>query len=231
MPKPKSKPNSRLAVGYLRVSTDDQHNGLEAQRVAIERFAAAQHLQVAAFHEDLGVSGATPVDQRPGLLGALTGLACGAGVLLAAKRDRLARDVIIASTIERLVTNYGARVLTADGLDASSTPEAVLMRTIVDAMAQYERALIASRTKHALAVKRSRGEAIGTAPYGWKIDQHGKLIAVDHEQRARDFIKNALKQGVSKSSLADALAHHGYKPRGKRWHLTTIGRIAQSMGL
>ena len=42
---------------------------------------------------------------------------------MAAKRDRIARDVVVAATIERLVADAGARVVTADGVSAEQTPE------------------------------------------------------------------------------------------------------------
>jgi len=44
--------NARLAVAYLRVSTEDQKLGPEAQRAAIEPWAAREGVQVAAWHVD-----------------------------------------------------------------------------------------------------------------------------------------------------------------------------------
>ena len=61
----------RRAVAYLRVSTDEQHLGPEAQRAAVEAWAARAGVVVVAWHIDAGVSGAAPVDRRPALLGAL----------------------------------------------------------------------------------------------------------------------------------------------------------------
>lgn len=82
------------AVAYLRVSTTDQHLGPEAQRKSIETWAAANGVQVVAWHADPGVSGGSDLDDRPGLVAALAELRLvGAGVLVVAKRDRLARDV------------------------------------------------------------------------------------------------------------------------------------------
>ena len=50
-----------------------------------------------SVHEDLGLSGGTPLEKRPGLLAAPDALRQqAAGILLVAKRDRLARDVMIA---------------------------------------------------------------------------------------------------------------------------------------
>ena len=95
------------AVGYLRVSTDEQHLGPEAQRAAITQWAQRGGITVLAWHVDAGVSGAAGIDGRPALMTALDDLPRhGAGILAVAKRDRLARDVVIAATIERAVLAY-----------------------------------------------------------------------------------------------------------------------------
>src|SRR5215831_17616573 len=92
--------NSSLAVAYSRVSTEDQNLGPEAQRAAIEAWAARHGVAVVSWHHDHGVSGATPAAERPALLEALAAVrAHGAGVLVALKRDRIARDVAVAVTI------------------------------------------------------------------------------------------------------------------------------------
>ena len=62
------------AVGYVRVSTEEQVLGLEAQRVALARWAEAREIRLVVVHEDRGVSGAADLDRRPGLLAALGSL-------------------------------------------------------------------------------------------------------------------------------------------------------------
>lgn len=225
----KRAPDATLAVAYIRVSTSEQCLGLEAQRATLERFAAAQGLTIAAWHVDQGVGGATPVDERPGLLAAIRELVDRqAGVLLSAKRDRIARDVIVAATAERLVASQGARIVTADGVSADATPEAQLMRTLIDAMAAYERALIRSRTKAALAAKRAKGESIGTAPYGWSAVD-GKLVPEAAEQAAIEQIRTLTAEGRSQASIAAAMELAGMPARGARWHVTTVARIQRAM--
>src|SRR5262245_15133703 len=66
--------NPALAVAYLRCSTERQDLSPDAQRAAITRWAAAHGVAVVAWHQDLGVSGGTPLEERPGLLGALESL-------------------------------------------------------------------------------------------------------------------------------------------------------------
>ncbi len=57
------------AAAYLRVSTGDQEGddryGMPAQREAIESYAKVHGIDVTAWYEDDGISGATL--ERPGL--------------------------------------------------------------------------------------------------------------------------------------------------------------------
>src|SRR5277367_5263412 len=94
--------NARLAIAYLRVSTDEQRLGPEAQRATIEAWAAREGVSVVAWHTDAGFSGGLDLGDRPGLVAALTDIrAARAGLLVVAKRDRLARDVAIAATVDK----------------------------------------------------------------------------------------------------------------------------------
>ncbi len=152
-------------VLYVRVSTDEQALGPAAQRAAAQRWCEARGSQLVAVCEDLGVSGGAPLDKCAGLLSALRELeAHGAGVLLVAKRDRLARDVVKAAMVEQLASRAGAVVVSAAGEGEGTDPAAALMRTMVDAFAQYERALIGARTKAALAVTRRRASVWARCP-------------------------------------------------------------------
>ena len=140
--------DSKVAVGYVRVSTEEQSLGPDAQRAAIERWAQSRGVRVAAMFEDHGVSGGAPAEKRPGLLAALAALReNGAGVLVAAKRDRIARDTVIAAMVEQAAGRAGATLITADGASDGVGPEGALMRGIVDVFAAYERAAIRSRTR------------------------------------------------------------------------------------
>ena len=49
--------NPLSAVAYLRVSTDEQKLGPEAQRAAIQSWANREGVSVVAWHTDAGVSG------------------------------------------------------------------------------------------------------------------------------------------------------------------------------
>jgi DNA invertase Pin-like site-specific DNA recombinase len=216
------------AVAYLRVSTDRQDLSPDAQREAIVRWAEAAGVEVVATHEDLGVSGGTDLDKRPGLLAAIDALGVhGAGVLVVAKRDRLARDVLTAALVERLCERAGSRVTSADGTGNGDTPEAQLMRNMVSAFAMYERSIIKSRTKAALAVKRARGERVGTIPYGYRLAADGRHVEEHPEEQATVVRAREIRaQDASLRAVGRQLLEEGHRPRsGGAFHVQVLARM------
>lgn len=215
------------AVAYLRVSTDEQQNGIAAQRRTIEQWAQANRVKVVSWHTDQGVSGAAELDKRPQFLAALDAQReHAAGLILVAKRDRLARDVVFAGMVERLAERQGARIISADGTSTEDTPEGMLTRGISDLFAQYERALIRSRTKAALTIKKARGERVGSIPYGFRLaEDSSRLEPEPTEQEVRDRIVALRKRGTPLRTIVTMLNESGAPARGKRWHLTTVVRV------
>lgn len=210
--------DGRLAVGYLRVSTDEQHLGPEAQRAAMVAWAEREGVEIAAWCEDKGISGGSELDDRPALGAAVGELrARGAGLLLVAKRDRLARDVYIAAAIERVVAQAGARVVSADGTANGDTPADQFMKRILDAAAEYERALIRMRTKAALAAKRARGERVGEVPYGYKLAADGRTLEPhEPEQKTLARVRELRAAGATLRGIVARLAAEGVTSRAGR---------------
>lgn len=217
---------AKIVVGYIRVSKDEQKLGLEAQREMLEKWCAARGATLVAVYTDHGVSGGAKLDKRLQMLAAVDALAeHGADTLLVAKRDRLARDTMIAAMIERLVERAQARIQSADGVGEDDTPESQLMRVMIDAFAQYERALIRARTSAALAVKRSKGEKTGgDHPYGYRSES-GKLVKYEPEQAVLREARSC-GDGMSLRAIGEHLSHCGHKPRkGNKWHPQTVSRL------
>ena len=218
--------NPLLAVAYLRASTEDQKLGPEAQRAAIEAWATAQGITIVATFSD-AVSGGANIENRPGLVAALAELRISkAGVLVVAKRDRLARDSFIAQTIERAAKGCGAIVAAADGVGNGSSASDAFMRSIIDATAAYERSLIRARTKAALAAKKARGERAGTVPYGYDADASGKLTKNEAEQGVRAIVAELRAAGLSLRAVVAMLEKRGLVSRsGKPLGLTQVARM------
>lgn len=220
-----------IAVAYLRVSTEDQHLGPDAQRNSIEEWGTREKISLVSWHLDHGVSGAAELVKRKALLEALEALrSTSAGFLVVANRSRLARKMMIAALIEQLVEREGARTISADGAGNEEGPEGELMRGLMDLFAQYERAVIQARTTAALAVKQRRGERTGSIPYGFELQDDGiHLIQNEVEQAGILEISRLRSTGLPLRKIAAQLTNIGIPCRGKRWHSTTIVRILATL--
>lgn len=214
----------KVAVAYVRVSTQEQDLGPEAQKAAIGAWANRLGVRVVAYFEDR-LSGGTKVEDRPALLNAFGALrSSGAGLLVAAKRDRIARDVVVAATVEQMAREAGARVATADGVAVEDTPEGILMRGLMDLFAQYERAVIRARTRAALAVKRSNGQQYTRrAPLGFRFED-GLMVEDPTERNMLARVRAMTSRGFSLARVAGILNAEGARCRGGRWHVTTLAR-------
>jgi DNA invertase Pin-like site-specific DNA recombinase len=220
--------NPQRAIAYIRVSTGAQELGPDAQRAAVERWAAAHGVSVVEVFEDAGLSGGSSIDARPGLLGALAALrGHGAGLLVAAKRCRLARDVLVATMIEQAAKRAGASITTADGASDGAGPEGQLMKGIVDVFSQYERAVIRARTKAALGVKAARGERVGMVPFGFRLADDGVHITENPAEQAtiRD-IEAMRADGMTLRAIANQCEYCGLVSRaGRPFGVTQIARV------
>lgn len=222
--------DQKVGVAYLRVSTEEQHLGPEAQRNAIAAWAAAAGVTIASWHTDAGIGGNKELEHRPGLVAALGSLrAAGAGLLVVAKRDRLARDVGVALAIERAVQKSGAKLIAADGTGNGDTAADAFMRHILNAAAEYERALIAARTRAALAAKRARGERAGTVPFGFLSGTDGKLRPCPVERVVVGRVRALRAAGLSLRKVAAECHRLGLRSRaGTRLSATQVHRILAS---
>ena len=216
------------AVGYIRVSTDEQSLSVDAQRQALKRWCQGHQTPLMAVYTDVGVSGGMPLEKRLGLLRALNALTRG-WVLLVVRRDRLARDTLTAAMCEKIAQKVGASILTVSGEGNGQGPEAQLMRTMLDAFAQYEKALIALRTKAGMARKREKGERLGMVPYGWQLDADGVHL-IDHapEQAVIATVRVLRASGLSYRAIADELNRRGLVNRaGGRFNHTQVVRMLE----
>jgi DNA invertase Pin-like site-specific DNA recombinase len=130
--------------------------------------------------------------------------------------------------IDRLVERKGARVVSAagEGTDASD-PASVLMRQIIDAFAQYERAVIRTRTKAALRAKRARGERAGNVPFGHQLAKDGiRLEPNEHEINTLSVIREWRARGASLRQIAAELNRRGMRTRrGTPWTFNAVGGL------
>lgn len=209
---------STSVVGYLRCSTHDQD--LNAQRAAITAACEAKGWTVAAWCEDEGVSGTVPPADRPGMghaLDLLTSFA--AGALVVAKLDRCSRDSQdFAGLLKRAARDGWALVALDLGVD-TSTPVGRMVAEMMMAVAQWERARIAERTREALAARKALGQRLGRP-----------VSPASAVARAR--MRQLLVQGESLGTVAATLNAEGHRTAtGLEWTWRHVQKTRDSLAL
>jgi DNA invertase Pin-like site-specific DNA recombinase len=106
------------AVGYVRTSSaanvGHDKDSEPRQRRAIERFAKSAGYQVVNWFNDPAVSGADPIESRPGFAALLNRIdGNGVRVVLIEDATRFARDLMAQELGIGVLSKLGMRVITA----------------------------------------------------------------------------------------------------------------------
>ena len=175
-------------------------------------------------HVDAGLSGGR-ADNRPALQAALTQVCRERGALVVYSLSRLARSTKDAILIaERLEKSSADLVSLSEAIDTTSAAGRLFFR-LMAAMAEFERDVIAERTRSALAYKRGRGERVSRyAPFGYRL-KAGQLVANGKEQEAAERAHTLRASGLSYRAVVDELNRERVPCRGRRWHLSTVHAI------
>jgi len=220
-------------LGYVRVSTAKQAEegaGLEVQTQRLRRWCMESDHELIDVLRDEGVSGSL-VD-RPGLALALAEMEAGRADVLAVYRlDRLARDLVVQETILERLARAGRQVrsVTEPEIDGSD-PTRVLIRQVLGAIGQYERALIVARMHAGRAAKAAKGGyAYGSPPFGYRAEA-GELVIDPDEQATMARIDELRRRGVTLREMGEILVREGHRPkRSERWHPEALRRIVRRL--
>jgi DNA invertase Pin-like site-specific DNA recombinase len=222
------------AVGYLRVSTAAQAEdglGLEVQEERIQSWAAAGGHRLLAIHRDEGISGDAEEIDRPGLSAAIVATQDAAEALVVYRLDRLARRLFRQEMVIHQLRQRGRSVVSVSEADIDSEdPTRVLMRQMLGAFAEYERAVIKMRLQGGRRAKADRGGyAFGSPAFGWRAD--GKELVVDEaEQAVVARILELRDVGAGVRDIARRLNAEGLaSKRGTLWHPQTVARVLRRL--
>src|SRR3981189_1709412 len=215
------------AVAYLRVSTQQQQRsglGIEAQRAAIERFAAAESLTIIEEYAEFETGkGADALDRRPQLAAALAAARKAKCSIVVSKLDRLSRDVAFVSG---LMAQRVPFIVAELGRDADP-----FMLHLYAALAEKERRLISERTTAALQAKKASGAKLGNLT---NLPVAAAIGRIPQAQVADEFATKLmpLAQAIQKtgaatlSEISSALNARGIRPaRGNNWHRSSVRNL------
>ena len=208
---------------YLRVSTARQGQsglGVEGQRIIAQNFLRPDDRILAEYIE---VESGKKV-QRPQLTAAIEEARALNAVLLVAKLDRLARNVVFLGTLMESRVRFKA-------CDMPEADEFTLH--VLAAVAQKEATNISQNTKRGLMALKARGVKLGSPQNlteaakakGKETMQRNAAEAVSNRQ-ARRMIGLLRQQNMTLLQIAAELNSHGYKTRrGKQFTATAVRRL------
>lgn len=224
------------AVIYARFSPRRNEDTCESNDTQIElcqAYCQRQGHTVGAIYQDKALSGDT--EDRPGLWDAVDALRKG-DVLVVYKLDRLARDVYLSCEIERAVEKRGARILSTTGEGTwNDSPEDEMIRGIIRVVAQYERKVMAARTKAAMLRHQRNGRRMSNRiPYGWMPDPDdpARMLKDEGEQAVVERIIELAGRKYNPRHIARTLAGEGVMARtGRMFGHNTILAILRRVGV
>jgi len=218
-----------LAIGYCRVSTDQQCErgvSLAAQAQKVRAMALVHGAELVAVIQEGGESAKTL--DRPGMQRVLAMVERRqVQAVIVAKLDRLTRSVRDLCELLELLERRGVALISvAESLDTGSASGRLVIN-IMAAVSQWEREAIGERTRDALRHKRSQGERVGNIAFGYRLAADGKHVEPDPgEQTVLEEIRRLRGAGVSLRRIATALNSRALRTRrGTAWRLEHVARI------
>ena len=202
------------AVAYLRTSSaanvGSDNDSERRQREAVEAFARSAGYRIVETYHDAAVSGADPVTIRPGFSSMLERLLSnGVRTILVENASRLARDLITQETAYELLKARGIDLIAVDSPDSfvADTPTANLIRQVLGAVAEFEKAMLVEKLKGARERKRREtGRKVGGRKNYGEIEGGPEMIAL--AKKLHRYPVNNRKRTLAE--VSNALAAAGY---------------------
>ncbi len=224
-------PAVRCAI-YTRKSTEEgleqAFNTLDAQRDAAEAYIRSQQeegwITLPAHYDDGGYTGANM--DRPAMKRLLADVESGAvNCVVVYKVDRLTRSLLDFARIMEILDEHGATFVSVTQQFNTTTSLGRLTLNILLSFAQFEREMIAERTRDKMSAARRKGKWVGGNPVlGYDVSPQGGALVVNEAEaeRVRTIFDLYLEYG-SLIPVIDELDRRGWSM--KEWR-TRKGHMA-----
>lgn len=152
----------KKAIAYLRTSSaanlGADKDTQKRQRIAIATYAKAAGYELVDEFTDEAVSGADPIDARPGFIAALARIkGNGVRTIIVENASRFARDLLVQEAGHAFLKREGIDLIAADSPDTflDQGPTATLIRQVLGAVSQFEKAMLVAKLAGARARKKA----------------------------------------------------------------------------
>jgi len=155
------KAETKKALAYLRTSSaanvGADKDSEKRQRAAIADHAKRTGVEILGEYYDAAVSGADPIDTRPGFSATLERIeGNGVRTIIVETASRFARDLMVQEVGFTKLQERGIELIAADSPSSflDDTPTAILVRQVLGAITQFDKAMAVAKLRGARERKR-----------------------------------------------------------------------------
>jgi DNA invertase Pin-like site-specific DNA recombinase len=217
------------AIAYLRTSSaanvGSDKDSDKRQRAAIASFAKAHGYRLIDEFYDPAVSGADPIEMRPGFVAMLERIASnGVRTIIVETASRFARDLMVQEVGFARLQALGIGLVAVDSPQSfiDDTPTAKLVRQVLGAISEFDKAMTVAKLRGARERKRRRdGKCEGRKSHA---ELRPEMVALAKK------LRRASPKGsrLSYASIADELARRGFmNERGATYSASAVQSMLQ----
>jgi DNA invertase Pin-like site-specific DNA recombinase len=181
------------AIAYLRTSSaanvGADKDSDRRQREAIAAFARRSGYEVVDEFYDAAVSGADPIDSRPGFAAMLERIeGNGVRTIIVETASRFARDLMVQEVGHAKLRERGIDLIAADspGSIIDDTPTAKLVRQVLGAISEFDKAMTVAKLRGARERKRkAEGKCEGRKSHAERNPELVVLAKRLHRQKPK----------------------------------------------
>lgn len=216
------------AVAYYRTSSAAYIGGdkdsMPRQERAVRDYAARNDIEIVGDYYDAAVSGADPLDEREGFSHLLQRIASnGVRTILVETANRFARDLMVQEIGWKRLQDLGIELIAVDSPQAfvEDTPTTVLIRQILGAVAQFDKAMTVAKLRGARERKKAAtGKCEGQKSWA---ERDPEMVKIARQLR---------KTGKSLNAVRAALAQQGFvSATGRPFTRSVVSRMVESGGV
>jgi DNA invertase Pin-like site-specific DNA recombinase len=224
------------AFAYLRTSSaaniGEEKDSGRRQLAAIQAYAKRAGIELVGTFNDEAVKGTDPIDTRPGFAAMLEALESnGTKTIIVETANRFARDLMVQEVGFAMLKERGFDLIAADSPNSfiDDTPTARLIRQVLGAVSEFEKAMLVAKLRGARDRKRRAGKT------GKEVKVEGrKSIAEkrpDTVAKAKELEAEMAKElpkgrWPSLRDISNALAEAGHMtPNGVAYSPSAIARM------
>ena len=202
---------SAKAFAYLRTSSaanigEDKDSG-QRQLQAIKAYAKRAGVVLVGTYHDEAVKGSDPIDTRPGFGAMLETLeANGTKTIIVETANRFARDLMVQEVGFAMLRKRGIDLIAADSPSSflDDTPTARLIRQVLGAVSEFEKAMLVAKLRGA----RDRKRRTGVKVEGRKSIAEDKPETVEFARKLARARPKGGKRSLREIAAALAEARH-----------------------